>query len=76
MSGAILVTGATGTVGAAVRDVERARRALGDGVACVPFDFERPATAADAFRGIRRVFLVRPPRTLREFVEDYREAWS
>jgi len=76
MAGKILVTGATGTVGAAVlerlrgceprvvaavRDMDRARQRLGDDVAYVPFDFERPDTHAAAFAGIERLFLVRPP---------------
>ncbi len=76
MAGTILVTGATGNVGAAVlallrghepcvvaavRDVARARGRLGDGIAYVPFDFERPDTHAAAFSGIERLFLVRPP---------------
>ena len=76
MEGKILVTGATGNVGAAVlnalprengpvvaavRDVERARRRFGDTVEYVPFDFRRPETFAAAFAGVQRVFLVRPP---------------
>jgi uncharacterized protein YbjT (DUF2867 family) len=76
MEGTILVTGATGNVGAAVvdalprgngpvvaavRDVERARHRFGDTVEYVPFDFRRPDTFGAAFAGVRRVFLVRPP---------------
>ncbi|HEU4324560.1 MAG TPA: SDR family oxidoreductase [Roseiflexaceae bacterium] len=76
MAERILVTGATGTVGAevlaelqrvgapvaaAVRDVGRARRALGDQIDCVPFDFAQPATYDGALAGVRRLFLMRPP---------------
>jgi len=76
MAGTILVTGATGNVGAAViarlrggdapvvaavRDGARARDRLGDDLACVPFDFERPETHGAAFAGVERLFLVRPP---------------
>lgn len=72
----ILVTGATGNVGAAliaalrggearvvaaVRDVARARVRLGDGLDYVPFDFADPATFAATFVGVDRLFLVRPP---------------
>lgn len=75
-TGRVLITGATGNVGAAVierlrggavpfvaavRDVARARARLGDEGAYVPFDFERPDTHAAAFAGIERLFLVRPP---------------
>ncbi len=71
----ILVTGATGNVGAAlieqlrgrevrivaaVRDVERARQRLGAGLEYVQFDFARPETYS-AFAGVDRLFLVRPP---------------
>jgi len=76
MAGTILVTGATGNVGAAlvehlrrggvpfvaaVRDVARARERLGADLAYVPFDFTRPETYGAAFAGIERLFLVRPP---------------
>ncbi len=75
-TGRVLVTGATGNVGAAVierlrgggvpfvaaaRDVARARARLGGDLAYVPFDFERPDTHAAAFAGVERLFLVRPP---------------
>jgi uncharacterized protein YbjT (DUF2867 family) len=73
---AILVTGATGNVGAevvkqlqnrglplvaAVRSVEKARAMLGDGVSYVPFDFTRPETFATAFANVQTLLLVRPP---------------
>lgn len=72
----ILVTGATGNVGAevvgrlrkrgagvrvAVREVERARQRWGDGVAYAAFDFERPETHEAAFEAVHKLFLVRPP---------------
>ena len=72
----IVVTGATGNVGAeviaalhgsdatvvaAVRDVARARQRLGDDIEYTSFDFEKPETFQTAFAGARAVFLVRPP---------------
>ncbi len=72
----ILVTGATGNVGrevlrllsaqefpvtAAVRDPIGAAKDFGSNVRCVLFDFTNPATFADAFERIDRLFLVRPP---------------
>ncbi len=77
MAGRILVTGATGNVGAAlierlrarevrpvaaVRDVASARRRLGDEIDYVAFDFASPGTFAAAFAGVDRLFLVRPPQ--------------
>lgn len=77
MTGAIVVTGATGTVGsevvrllhaaghpvrAAATDPERARARLGSDVATVPFAFDRPATHGDALDGARALFLMRPPQ--------------
>jgi uncharacterized protein YbjT (DUF2867 family) len=70
-SASILVTGATGTVGRPVaqgladRDVPAVaatrRPDAADGpLPTVRFDFEDPTTY-DAFDGVRRVFLVRPP---------------
>lgn len=74
MSGAVLVTGATGTVGgellehlvarqatvrAAVRDTGAAR--LPDGAQAVAFDFSDASTYAAALDGVDRVFLLRPP---------------
>jgi uncharacterized protein YbjT (DUF2867 family) len=73
---AVLVTGATGTVGrhvvselldrnadvrAGVRSIERARETLPDGAALVEFDFEKPETWGRAFEGVDALFLVRPP---------------
>lgn len=67
----ILVTGATGTVGAdVVRELEKAhpeievvkasaRRRIGPG--WVEFDFLRPETFAGALEGVSRVFFMRPP---------------
>jgi uncharacterized protein YbjT (DUF2867 family) len=71
----ILITGTSGNVGSTVlqylkheafdvtsgvRDVERARKA--DPATChVHLDFERPETYGPALRGVRKVFLVRPP---------------
>ena len=77
MTGTIVVTGATGTVGseavrllheagqpvrAAVTDPERARARLGPDVATVPFAFDRPTTHRDALHGARALFLMRPPQ--------------
>ncbi|MFN8514476.1 MAG: SDR family oxidoreductase [Chloroflexia bacterium] len=74
--GDILITGATGNVGAATvaalgqlglrprvaaRDVAGAQRRLGDTATPVPFDFTDPATFGAAFDGVRRMLLVRPP---------------
>lgn len=73
-AGRILITGATGTVGravaqqlaqqdapvaAAVRNPERALQAVR--VPTVAFDFHKPATYGEAFRGVEKLFLVRPP---------------
>jgi uncharacterized protein YbjT (DUF2867 family) len=72
----ILVTGATGNVGkevvrllseldypvtAAVRNPIEASKNLSNKVRCVSFDFNNPETFADAFAGINKLFLVRPP---------------
>jgi uncharacterized protein YbjT (DUF2867 family) len=72
----VLVTGATGTVGAtvvdalgsrdmpvraAVRDIDAAREQLGDQPTYVRFDFEKPETWGAAFEGVERMFLMRPP---------------
>jgi uncharacterized protein YbjT (DUF2867 family) len=74
----ILVTGATGNVGrevvqllsaqnfpvtAAVRNPIGASKDFGSNVRCVLFDFTNPDTFADAFVGIHKLFLVRPPAT-------------
>ncbi len=73
-AGAVLVTGATGNVGAAVvmhllergEPVVSAVRDLGDpglvpGSEARAFDFENPAGWEAALAGIDRVFLLRPP---------------
>jgi uncharacterized protein YbjT (DUF2867 family) len=76
MADRILVIGATGNVGlevvnelrgrgasvvAAVRNISRARRLLGDDLEYVEFDFAKPETFISAFAGVRKLFLVRPP---------------
>ncbi len=77
MTGTIVVTGATGTVGsevvrllreagrpvrAAVTDVHDGRARLGPDVECVPFAFDRKETHAETFDGARALFLMRPPQ--------------
>ncbi len=76
MTSTILVTGAPGNVGAEVvkglqgkaafrvgaLSVDRARAALGDQNEYVTFNFLDPATFPDAFNGIQKLFLVRPPQ--------------
>lgn len=66
----ILVTGASGNVGAAVvralttagvEHREAARHALGGARDVVAFDFTDAATWAGAFAGVESMFLVRPP---------------
>jgi uncharacterized protein YbjT (DUF2867 family) len=72
----IAVIGATGNVGvevvknlhargapvvAAVRNIPKARRLLGNNISYVEFDFARPETFVDAFINVRKLFLVRPP---------------
>ena len=71
--GAVLVTGATGTVGSSVvsdllamgEPVRAAVRDLGTklpkGAVPVWFDFGEPSSWAGAFDGVDRLFLVRPP---------------
>ncbi len=44
----------------AVRNVDAARAAFGESAEVVPFDYTDPATF-DAFAGIDRMFLLRPP---------------
>jgi uncharacterized protein YbjT (DUF2867 family) len=76
MSPNILITGATGNVGreiihllstrkyhvfAAVRNPIEAQKTLGEEAYCVLFDFTNPDTFANAFHGINKLFLVRPP---------------
>jgi uncharacterized protein YbjT (DUF2867 family) len=73
----ILVTGATGNVGApllgcleeagaagvraAVRDLSKLDRSALHGAEAVAFDFTDPRTFGPALKGIDRVFLMRPP---------------
>lgn len=72
----ILVTGATGNVGAEVVrglikvgapvraadiNVDRIREMFGDQVEALYFDFAKPETYHAAFEGVRKVFLMRPP---------------
>ncbi len=76
MTNPVLVTGATGNVGAevvkalhkagqpvraAVRDVAKAEGHFGEGVEYVQFDFKRPTTFEAAFKDVKRLFLMRPP---------------
>lgn len=75
MNEPVLITGATGNVGAEVvrllaargRDVRAAVRdphrlsGLPPNVTGVEFDFERPETFTAALTGVRRVFFMRPP---------------
>lgn len=78
MGDMILVTGATGNVGAEivgqllkggkhqVRVAQRRLKNMGKlssspGVEAVTFDFQQPETFADAFRGVSKLFLMRPP---------------
>jgi uncharacterized protein YbjT (DUF2867 family) len=72
----LLVTGATGNVGAevvrllserglpvraAVRPSALAGYTPPPGVTAVPFDFALPASYAEALRGVKKLFLLRPP---------------
>jgi uncharacterized protein YbjT (DUF2867 family) len=76
MTASIFITGAPGNVGTPLvsqlqqqgvpvrvgaRNVERARSVLGADSKIVRFDFTDPTTYRQAFAGIERVFLVRPP---------------
>lgn len=76
MASNILVIGATGNVGrevlrllsaddypvsAAVRNPIKAQKKFDSNTRCVLFDFTNPDTFADAFAGINKLFLVRPP---------------
>ena len=74
-SGTILVTGATGTVGASVMQLlvedsaparagsrdPAAARSMQPGAEWVAFDMERPGTFASALEGVDRVFLIARP---------------
>lgn len=72
----VLVTGATGNVGsqtvelllaagvpvrAAASSVEAVRSRFGDRVEAVALDFTDPTTWEQAYSGVRRMFLLRPP---------------
>lgn len=72
----VLVTGATGNVGAAVvqslleagepvvaavRNVTKARAQLGSDLQYASFDITDPSTFAPALNGVDRIFLMRPP---------------
>ena len=54
--------GSEPAVRVAAWDVDVARRAFGDAVEVVPFDFTRPETFGPAFAGVERMFLLRPPQ--------------
>lgn len=73
----ILVTGALGNVGtqvvnalraagqnvrAADRDIDNLKKAFGESVQSVCFDFLNPSTYAGTFEGVERMFLMRPPQ--------------
>jgi uncharacterized protein YbjT (DUF2867 family) len=73
----ILVTGALGNVGAEVVkkllakgqtvrvadvDARQLSERFGDSVEIVPFDFSQPETYEAAFKGVQKMFLMRPPR--------------
>jgi uncharacterized protein YbjT (DUF2867 family) len=72
----VLVTGATGTVGAhlaerlldsgvptriASRELDAARDRFGDGAEYVEFDLDRPETWGETLEGVDRLFLLFPP---------------
>lgn len=92
MTGKILITGATGNVGASlvqyfsersrlkigVRNIEKARQALGDDLDYVAFDLTNPQTFAAALADVEKVFLVRPPaladiKIFEPFIQDAKE---
>lgn len=87
--GHILVTGATGTVGAplaaqlldadapvrlAVRDPDAARERLGGGGEYVEFDLARPETWGRALDGIDRLFVLIPPGVGLEPLRSFADA--
>lgn len=89
MTGAILVTGATGTVGqhvvnaladrgravrAGVRDPEAVPEVLADAGEVVAFDFTKPETWGPALADVDGVFLVRPPTVDASAVASFAEA--
>lgn len=72
----VLVIGATGNIGsevvqqmvaakmpvvAAVRNIEKAKKKLGDKPRYVSFDYEQPNTFVPAMEGISHLFLIAPP---------------
>ena len=76
MTSPILVTGALGNVGAEVvnklvekgytvraadMDMRQLKERFGDSVEAVRFDFSDPKTYPATFRGVQRMFLMRPP---------------
>ena len=76
MSAPILVIGALGNVGtevvrqilarggnvrAADMDVNKLRERLGDSVEAVRFDFTDPTTYEATFKGVQKMFYMRPP---------------
>jgi len=76
MSSPILVIGALGNVGtevvrqilarggnvrAADMDVNKLRERFGEAVEAVRFDFTDPSTFEETFRGVKRMFYMRPP---------------
>ncbi|MCL4273101.1 MAG: SDR family oxidoreductase [Anaerolineales bacterium] len=76
MSSPILVIGALGNVGtevvkqilsrggkvrAADMDVNKLRKHFGEAVETVRFDFTDPSTFEETFRGVKRMFYMRPP---------------
>ncbi len=76
MSSPILVIGALGNVGAEVvrqvlakggkvrvadMDVNKLKKLFGEAVEIVRFDFTDPSTFEETFRGVKRMFYMRPP---------------
>ena len=91
----ILITGSTGNTGletlkflalknlpviAALRNPEKDKNILPEGVEYVQFDFENPATYKTAIRGVNKVYLVRPPaisnvkKDIKPFIQFLKEA--
>lgn len=77
MSSPILVIGALGNVGAEVvkqlmaagntvraadRSVENITKQFGNSVEAVHFDFSKPETFTQTFKGVEKMFLMRPPQ--------------
>jgi uncharacterized protein YbjT (DUF2867 family) len=89
MTGGVLVTGATGTVGrhvvaalaardvavrSGVRDPDRVPAEIADAGEVVAFDFAKPETWGDALADIDRLFLMRPPAVGESDVASFVEA--